>query len=61
MFVQFIFFFFFYGNIQNLPWSFEKTADRHVCIETFNKGSGGFFWKYFSNPKFFHKNSENSG
>ena len=45
------------GNLKNLPWSFEKTADCHVCIETFNKCSG-VFWKYFINPKFFHKNSK---
>ena len=40
------------GNLKNLPWSFEKTADRHVCIETFNKCSG-FFWKYLLILNFF--------
>ena len=41
----------FYGNLGTLPWCFEKTADCHICIETFNKGSVFFFYK----------NSKNSG
>ena len=34
----------FYGNLGTLPWCFEKTADCHICIETFNKGSVFFFF-----------------